>query len=63
MSAVTVYNHYRAKGGVLLASVTAVSETIAEHAFSYLDKPIWRHVIATSVIEGGYEFGRDHGPL
>ncbi len=89
VSAVTVYNHYRTKGGVLLAvvgqsdilliekiralldhppgdllaSVTAVSETITEHAFSYLNKPIWRHVIATSVIEGGFEFGRGYEKL
>ena len=84
VSAVTVYNHYRTKGGVLLAvvgqsdsiliekirtilddppddllaSVLAFSKTIFDHAFSYLNKPIWRHVIATSVIEGNSEFGR-----
>ena len=89
VSAVTVYNHYRTKGGVLLAvvgqsdslliekirvilddppngllaSVMAVSRTISDHAFSYLDKPIWRHVIATSVIEGGSEFGRGYEKL
>ena len=89
VSAVTVYNHYRTKGGVLLAvvgqsdslliekirailddppdgllaSVMAVSQTISEHAFSYLNKPIWRHVIATSVIEGGSEFGRGYAKL
>lgn len=89
VSAVTVYNHYRTKGGVLLAvvgqsdslliekirailddppdgllaSVMAVSQTISEHAFSYLNKPIWRHVIATSVIEGGSEFGRGYEKL
>ena len=89
VSAVTVYNHYRTKGGVLLAvvgqsdslliekirailddppddlldSVMAVSRTISDHAFSYLNKPIWRHVIATSVIEGGSEFGRGYEKL
>jgi AcrR family transcriptional regulator len=89
VSAVTVYNHYRTKGGVLLAvvaqsdslliekirvilddppddllaSVLAFSQTICDHAFSYLDKPIWRHVIATSVIEGSSTFGRGYQEL
>ena len=89
VSAVTVYNHYRTKGGVLLAvvgqsdslliekiraildhppkdllaAVMAVSQTISDHAFSYLNKPIWRHVIATSVIEGGSEFGQGYEKL
>lgn len=89
VSAVTVYNHYRTKGGVLLAvvgqsdslliekirailgdppddlldSVMAVSRTISDHAFSYLNKPIWRHVIATSIIEGGSDFGRGYEKL
>ena len=89
VSAVTVYNHYRTKGGVLLAvvgqsdslliekiraliddppndlldAVMAFSETIFSHAYAYLNKPIWRHVIATSVIEGGSEFGRGYEKL
>ena len=89
VSAVTVYNHYRTKGGVLLAvvgqsdslliekiraliddppndlldAVMAFSETISSHAYAYLNKPIWRHVIATSVIEGGSEFGRGYEKL
>lgn len=83
VSAVTVYNHYRTKGGVLLALVTrsddlliakieslmdspqvdpldgivSFSKTINEHAFSYLNREIWRHVIATSILEGNTEFG------
>ncbi len=83
VSAVTVYNHYRTKGGVLLALVTrsddlligkiealmdiaqpdpldgivSFSQTINEHAFSYLNREIWRHVIATSILEGNTEFG------
>jgi len=83
VSAVTVYNHYRTKGGVLLALVTrsddlligkiealmeiaqpdpldgvvGFSQTINEHAFSYLNREIWRHVIATSILEGNTEFG------
>ena len=89
VSAVTVYNHYRTKGGVLLAvvgqsdslliekirtllddppddllaSVLAFSKTISDHAISYLSKSIWRHVIATSVIEGSSEFGRGYEKL
>ena len=89
VSAVTVYNHYRTKGGVLLAvvgqsdslliekirtilddppddllaAVMAFSQTISDHAFSYLNKPIWRHAIATSVIEGGSEFGQGYKKL
>lgn len=84
VSAVTIYNHYRTKGGVLLALVTesdslliekiialmddapadpldavcAFSDTINKHAFSYLNREIWRHVIATSIIEGNSEFGQ-----
>jgi len=89
VSAVTVYNHYGTKGGVLLAVVgqsdglliekirtiladppddllaamLAFSKTISDHAFSYLNKPIWRHVIATSVIEGSSEFGQGYEEL
>ena len=47
----------------LLAAVMAVSQTISDHAFSYLNKPIWRHVIATSIIEGGSEFGQGYEKL
>jgi len=83
VSAVTVYNHYGTKGGVLLAlvsrsddlliekiedliknpptgpleAVVSFSNTINEHAFSYLNREIWRHVIATSILEGNTEFG------
>ncbi|MDH5488401.1 MAG: TetR/AcrR family transcriptional regulator [Rhodospirillaceae bacterium] len=83
VSAVTIYNHYRTKGGLLLALVTrsdgilikklnqflnahpkdalnavvGFSKIINDHAFSYLNREIWRHVIATSIIEGDTEFG------
>lgn len=83
VSAVTVYNHYGTKGGVLLALVSrsddlliekidelmanppidpleataSFSDTINEHAFSYLNREIWRQVIATSILEGNTEFG------
>lgn len=89
VSAVTVYNHYRTKGGVLLAlvsesdsllvrkidqliaapppdvldAVSAFSRTINDHAFSYLNREVWRHVIATSIIEGNSEFGRVYAEL
>lgn len=89
LSAVTVYNHYRTKGGLLLAlvaesdsilieridallaappadpleAVLEVSRAICRHALDYLRKPIWRHVIATSVIEGSSEFGSGYAAL
>lgn len=89
VSAVTIYNHYGTKGGVLLALVTesderliekiealmtkppadplaavsAFADTINKHAFSYLNREIWRHVIATSIIEGNSEFGRVYRKL
>ncbi len=47
----------------LVAAVLAFSQTIFEHAFSYLNKAIWRHVIATSVIEGGSDFGQGFAEL
>ena len=89
VSAVTVFNHYGTKGGVLLAlvgesdsiliekigailadppadplqTVLAFSGAICRHALEYLRKPIWRHVIATAVIEGSSEFGRGYAAL
>lgn len=89
VSAVTIYNHYRTKGGVLLTLVTesdalliekikkliaspptdpldavcAFSDTINKHAFSYLNREIWRHVIATSILEGNSEFGQVYKKL
>lgn len=89
VSAVTVFNHYGTKGGVLLAlvgesdsilieqiygiladpprdpldAVLAFSRTICRHALDYLRKPVWRHVIATAVIEGSSEFGRGYAAL
>lgn len=89
VSAVTVFNHYGTKGGVLLAlvgesdsiliekingilgnpppvpleAVLAFSGAICRHALDYLRKPVWRHVIATAVIEGSSEFGRGYAAL
>ncbi len=89
VSAVTVYNYYGTKRGLLLAlvgqsdgiligkinafiadppddpleAVTGVSRVIRDHALGYLDKPIWRQVIATSVIEGSSDFGRGYAAL
>lgn len=89
VSAVTIYNHYRTKGGVLLAlvsesdslliakiqklmasppadpldAVCAFAATINKHAFSYLNREIWRHVIATSILEGNSEFGQVYKAL
>lgn len=89
VSAVTVFNYYGTKGGVLLAlvgesdsiliekisgilgdppsvpleAVLAFSGAICRHALEYLHKPIWRHVIATAVIEGSSEFGRGYASL
>ena len=89
VSAVTVYNYYGTKRGLLLAlvgqsddiligkinsfiadppddpleAIAGVSAVIRDHALGYLDKPIWRQVIATSVIEGGSDFGRGYAAL
>ncbi|MBE9554246.1 MAG: TetR/AcrR family transcriptional regulator [Proteobacteria bacterium] len=89
VSAVTVFNHYGTKGGVLLAlvgesdsiligkineilgdppsdpleAVLRFSQFICRHALEYLHKPVWRHVIATAVIEGSSEFGRGYAAL
>lgn len=89
VSAVTVFNHYGTKGGVLLAlvgesdsiligkineilgdppsepleAVLRFSQVICRHALDYLHKPVWRHVIATAVIEGSSEFGRGYAAL
>lgn len=89
VSAVTVFNHYGTKGGLLLAlvgesdsilvekiyeilgnpqpdpleAILAVSGAICRHALEYLRKPVWRHVIATAVIEGNSEFGRGYAAL
>jgi AcrR family transcriptional regulator len=89
VSAVTIFNHYGTKGGVLLAlvsesdsiligkineilgdppsdpleAVLGFSRAICRHALEYLKKPVWRHVIATAVIEGNSEFGRGYAAL
>ncbi|MDH5410869.1 MAG: TetR/AcrR family transcriptional regulator [Alphaproteobacteria bacterium] len=89
ISAVTVFNYYGTKGGVLLAlvgesdsiliekingilgdppldpleAVLRFSQVICRHALDYLHKPVWRHVVATAVIEGNSEFGRGYASL
>ena len=89
VSAVTIYNYYATKRGLLLAlvaqsdeilitklnqmlgdapddpieAITRFAETIRDHVLSYLDKPIWRYVIATSVIEGSSHFGHAFAEL
>ncbi len=89
VSAVTVYNYYGTKRGLLLAlvaqsdeilitkinqmlgdvpddpieAITRFAETIRDHVLGYLDRPMWRYVIATSVIEGSSHFGRAFAEL
>ncbi|WP_346897154.1 TetR/AcrR family transcriptional regulator [uncultured Roseibium sp.] len=89
VSAVTVYNYYGTKTGLLLALIaendsillermqellkappetivetfSAFAEIIRQHALSYLTKPVWRQVIAASIIEGGSQFGRSYAQL
>lgn len=46
-----------------LEAVLSVSRAICRHALDYLRKPVWRHVIATAVIEGSSEFGRGYAAL
>jgi len=83
VSAMTVFNYYGSKGGILLALVAAGDRTliqkidavieashdtavdavthysfaILDHAFSYLDRGIWRHVLATVMVAGSSGFG------
>ncbi len=89
VSAVTVYNYYGTKRGLLLAlvaqsdeilitkinqmlgeapddpieAITRFAETIRDHVLGYLDRPMWRYVIATSVIEGSSHFGHAFAEL
>ena len=89
VSAVTIYNYYSTKRGLLLAlvvqsddilitkinqmlsdapddpveAVGQFAETIRDHVLSYLNKAIWRYVIATSVIEGSSHFGHPFAEL
>lgn len=89
VSAVTVYNYYGTKRGLLLALVgqsddilidkinafiatlpgnplealAGISLVVRDHNLGYLKRPIWRHVIATSVIEGSSDFGRAYASL
>jgi AcrR family transcriptional regulator len=45
------------------AAVFAFSQTIFDHAFSYLDRKTWGHVHATSILEGNSTFGRGFAEL
>jgi AcrR family transcriptional regulator len=89
LSAMTVFNYYGSKGGLLLSlvaesdrhlmfkikallesefesaktAVTDFSQIIFDHAFSYLDRSTWRHVLAISIQEGGSSFGRGYAAL
>lgn len=89
LSAMTVFNYYGSKGGLLLSlvaesdrhlitkideilntkfddaksAVTAFSLTVINHAFSYLDRRTWGHVLATSILEGDSTFGRGFAAL
>jgi len=89
VSAMTVFNHYGSKGGLLLAlvaesdrqlmtkierllaaahddaaaAVVAFSRTIIDHAFSYLTRATWGHVLATALVEGDSDFGRGYRAL
>ncbi len=89
LSAMTVFNYYGSKGGLLLSLVaesdrhliakiddllatdfpdatTAVNKyslAIFDHAFSYLDRQTWGHVLATSILEGNSTFGSEYASL
>lgn len=89
LSAMTVFNYYGSKGGLLLSlvvesdrhlimkidevldtefddaisAVTAFSLTVINHAFSYLNRQTWGHVLATSILEGNSTFGRGFAAL
>ncbi|AXS41564.1 TetR/AcrR family transcriptional regulator [Breoghania sp. L-A4] len=42
---------------------SAFAATIREHALSFLTKPVWRQVIAASIVEGDSQFGRAYAQL
>ncbi len=89
VSAVTVYNYYGTKTGLLLALVaqsdsilldrmeflrkeppdslvetlSAFATIIRDHALDFLTKPIWRQVIAASVVEGSTQFAKSYARL
>ena len=46
-----------------IEAITRFAETIRDHVLGYLDRPIWRYVIATSVIEGSSHFGHAFAEL
>ncbi|TCS62117.1 TetR/AcrR family transcriptional regulator [Varunaivibrio sulfuroxidans] len=89
VSAVTIYNYYGTKGGLLLAlaarsgqiliekiknvapkpaktsmdaldALCRLSTTVNDHALADLGRAIWRHTIATSIVEGRPELGHDY---
>lgn len=45
------------------AAVMSFSLTIFDHAFSYLDRRIWGHVLATSILKGSSTFGHGFAAL
>ncbi len=89
LSAMTVYNYYGSKGGLLLSlvaesdrhlitkidkilaqefsnamsAISMYSTTIFDHAFSYLDRRTWAHVLAISILEGNSTFGQGFAAL
>lgn len=44
-------------------ALIAFSELFFSHALNYLDRTTWRHVVATSITEGGTEFGLGYAVL
>ncbi len=47
----------------IVEAFAAFSEVIRDHALSFLTKPLWRQVIAASIIEGNSNFGRAYARL
>lgn len=46
-----------------LSAITRFSHIIIDHAFSYLDRKTWGHVISTAILEGDSAFGQSYTAL
>ena len=53
-----IKKHIKSKHSNALTSIEKYSFIIIDHAFSYLDRKIWRHVQSTAILETHSSFGQ-----
>ena len=53
-----IRKHIKSKHSKAITSIETYSFIIIDHAFSYLDRKIWRHVQATAILEAHSSFGQ-----